>query len=426
MDFKNSTEKELHRLKSAVEELTVLNELAIAAGSSLEVDQVLDTIVQKSIKAVKAEQGSILLVTDQPESPFKTLIRQQDRTGIQTYRIGTHITGWVLKNKQPLTIENLATDQRFNTTEEEQLEIKSVLCVPIWYKAKIMGILMMTNKKNDEPFSDNDSRLLSIIAAQSGQLIRNSQLQQEAIEKKRLSHELDLARKIQLDLLPTLIPKLQGLDISRYFQPADSVSGDYYDFYLLTENKLLVLIADVSGHGPSAALMMTMIKGIFHSITKNYSSVEQSLSQMNSILHELLPEEIFVTCQLLEIDAKNNMIQFSNAGHNPLIIYRDKTKTSELVEIESCAFNIVETFNYQVREINLNPKDIIILYTDGLIEAINSDQEMFGISRLVKVISATASERADIIINNIKRGLHDFTGQAAYDDDIAIIAIKTC
>jgi phosphoserine phosphatase RsbU/P len=418
------SENELQRLKSAVEELTVLNDLAIAAGSSLEVEQVLDTIVQKSIKAVKAEQGAILLVTDQQDSPLKTLIRQQDMSGLQTYRVSTDITGWVLKNQQPLLIENLATDPRFKINKQEQQAIKSVLCVPIWYKAKIMGILMMTNKKTDGPFSTNDARLLSIIAAQSGQLIRNSQLQQEALEKKRLSHELDLARKIQLDLLPKTVPQIQGLDIARYFQPADCVSGDYYDFYLLSENRLLVLLADVSGHGPSAALMMTMIKGVFHSLVKNYSSVEQSLNQMNAILHEILPEEIFVTCQLLEIDPMTRIAQFSNAGHLPLLIFREMMQSCEQIELKSCAMNIMDSYPYQAKEIKLTANDVLILYTDGLTEAINSREEMFGAGRLMQTLNHSAFQKAEIIIRQIKTELQGFTGERPVHDDLAIIAIK--
>jgi phosphoserine phosphatase RsbU/P len=417
-------DQEVKNLKSAIEELTVLNELAIAAGSSLEVDQVLDTIVQKSIKAMKAEQGSILLVTEQQDTPFKTFIRQADLSGVQSYRVGTHITGWVLKNQQPLIIENLSTDQRFKTTPAEQRAIQTVLCVPIWSKAKIMGILMVTNKKTGEPFSKDDARLLSIIAAQSGQLIRNSQLQQEAIEKKRLSHELDLARKMQLDILPKSIPKIPGLDIARFFQPADSVSGDYYDFYLLPDNRLLILLADVSGHGPSAALMMTMLKGVFHSIIKNYSNTAQILNLMNNILNDILPEEIFVTCQLFEIDTTNRTAILANAGHHPLIIFRGAVGSCEQVELKSCALNILDNFDYQMKDIKLESNDVLVLYTDGLNEAINGDGEMFGLARIINTINDAFSDKADLIIKNIKENLDSFTGSVNYQDDLAIIVIK--
>ena len=264
-------ENEVRRLKSAVEELIVLNDLAIAAGKFLEVEEMLDLIVEKSIKAVKAEQGSILLVTEEKDAPLKTLIRQADqRSRLMPYKVGLHITGWVLTHQQPLIIENLATDTRFHTTEQERKEIKSVLCVPIRFQAKIIGILMVTNKKTLEPFGADDMRLLSIIAAQSGQFIRNSELQQETIQKKRMEEALAMAREMQLSLLPKKVPETKAIEISSYFNAADEVGGDYYDYFDLAENRIGVVVADVSGHGPSAALVMTMIKGILHTITKKY------------------------------------------------------------------------------------------------------------------------------------------------------------
>ena len=247
---------------------------------------------------------------------------------------------------------------------------------------------------------------------------------QEAIEKKRLSHELDLARKMQLDILPKSIPKIPGLDIARFFQPADSVSGDYYDFYLLPDNRLLVLLADVSGHGPSAALMMTMLKGVFHSIIKNYSDAAQTLKSMNMILNDILPEEIFVTCQLFEIDATNKTAIFANAGHHPILIFRGTSESCEQIELKSCALNIMDNFDYQMKEIDLRSNDVLILYTDGLNEAINRDNEMFGTSRIKDSINDAASEKSDAIINNIKTNLDNFTGAVTYQDDLAVIVIK--
>ncbi|MEK6571705.1 MAG: GAF domain-containing protein, partial [Bacteroidota bacterium] len=213
-------ESEVRRLKSAVEELIVLNDLAVAAGKTLEVSDMLDLIVEKSIKAVKAEQGSILLVTEEKDAPLKTLIRQADqRSRMMTYRVGSHITGWVLTYQQPLLIEDLATDQRFKTSDQERKDIRSVLCVPIRFQAKLIGILMVTNKKTLEPFSSDDLRLLSIIAAQSGQFIRNSQLQEETLQKKRMEQALAMAREMQISLLPKKVPETKSLEIHSYFNP---------------------------------------------------------------------------------------------------------------------------------------------------------------------------------------------------------------
>ncbi|MFQ5825160.1 MAG: PP2C family protein-serine/threonine phosphatase [bacterium] len=418
-------ENEVQRLKSAVEELTVLNDLAIAAGTSLEVGQMLDIIVEKSIKAVKAEQGSILLITQQREAPLKTLIRQADRRSrLMTYKVGTNITGWVLKHQQPLMIEDLANDSRFHPTEQERKEIKSVLCIPIRFKAKIIGILTVTNKKTFEPFNANDLRLLSIIAAQSGQLIRNSQLQEEALEKKRMEQELAMAREIQLRLLPEKVPKTEALEIYSYFNPADEVGGDYYDYFTLENEQIGMVLADVSGHGPSSALVMTMVKGILHAIAQNLESTDGVLSEMNTILGQTLPKEMFVTMMFLIFDLKKKKLRYSNAGHNPLLHYQSKSKDCQLVELPGPALGLTHLSVYKEKEIPLNSEDIFLIYTDGVTEAFNEQGQMFEESRLVQAVEEVAAEKAGPIIEHVKSKLQEFTAKARQSDDVAMIAVK--
>jgi two-component system sensor histidine kinase ChiS len=179
-------EEKVSRLESAVQDLTLLNELAIEASNSLDVNKTLETIIAKSIKAVGAEQGSILLVTHLESTPLKTLIHQQIRhSRLFSYKVGASITGWVLTHQKPLKIDDLAQDKRFRATQNELVEIKSLLCIPIKFKGKMLGVLLVTNKLEGGHFSENDLRLLTIIASQSGQIIRTSQLQQEALERER-------------------------------------------------------------------------------------------------------------------------------------------------------------------------------------------------------------------------------------------------
>ncbi len=418
-------QKEVERLKSAVDELTVLNELAIAAGRASELDEMLDLIVEKSIKAVKAEQGSILLVTEQKDKPLQTLIRQADHSGrLMAYRVGTHITGWVLKHRQPLLVDHLAEDERFKTTLKEQEDIRSILCVPIWLKAKIIGVLMVTNKKTETPFTPDDLRLLSIIAAQSGQLIRNSQLQTEAHEKRRLENELDLARKMQQSLLPEKNPQSPGMDLASYFLPADAVGGDYFDFFDLGDQKTGIVIADVSGHGPSAALVMTMIKGILQSITLNYTSADRGLGEINSILSRTLPPELFVTMLFLVIDIREKVLYYSNAGHNPFLFYRGSDDSLKMIEVKGCALNVSPNYDYQLHKSALNSGDQIFIYTDGVTESVNGDEEMFQMERMMSAVKISARESAGMVIESVKKELRRFTGDAAQADDMAMIAIK--
>lgn len=416
---------ELKRLKSAVEELTVLNDLAIAASSSLEVDQMLDIIVQKSIKAVKAEQGKIMLVTEQQGAPLQTLIRQDNFSGKSTtYNVGTHITGWVLKNQKTLLIENLATDSRFATTDDEKKEIRSVLCVPIWFRAKIVGVLMVTNKKANESFTENDLRLLSIIAAQSGQLIRNSQLQEETIEKKRMEQELGLAHKIQMSLIPQKEPQSDFLEIASYFSPADEVGGDYYDFFQIDESRIRIVLADVSGHGVSAAMIMTMVKGILNTIVYQAISVDEALKEINIILSNTAPRDMFVTMTFLAFDSDRKMLTLSNAGHNPILYYNSSADAYEWIRIPGCALNLTPEATFQIKEIPLNPNDYLILYTDGVTEATNSKSEMYEETGLLKGAKGSERNSAFNILQDVKNDLIRFRGNSPQSDDIALLAVR--
>ncbi|MCI0696751.1 SpoIIE family protein phosphatase [candidate division KSB1 bacterium] len=418
-------ENEIRRLKSAVEELTVLNDLAISASTSLETDQMLDIIVEKSVKAVKAEQGSILLVTQQEDAPLKTLVRQADqRSRLMTYKVGFNITGWVLKNQQPLMIENLTTDERFQTTEQERKEIKTVLCVPIRFKAQLLGLLMVTNKKTFEPFNADDLRLLTIIAAQSGQLIRNSQLQAETLEKKRMEQELLVARKIQTSLLPKKPPANPRLQIAAYFNPADEVGGDYYDYFVLGDDQIGMALADVSGHGTSSALVMTMVKGILNSITQKFESPERLFAELNTIFNGIAPRDMFVTMLFLVFDTKGEVLRYSNAGHNPVLFYDNAAKTCEMVELRGPALGLSKLAKFQEKQLALHHGDLLLIYTDGVTETFNQAGEMFGETGLLQAVQETAAEPAEKIIAHIKDKLLTFRGKTAQSDDVAMIAVK--
>jgi len=311
-----------------------------------------------------------------------------------------------------------------NALMYELKDVRTVLCVPVIFKGKIIGILTMTNKKTSEAFSASDMRLLSIIAAQSGQLIRNSQLQEESIEKKRLEHELQMAVQIQQSLLPEKVPDARNVDIASYFNPTDAVGGDYYDYIMFDDQNIGVVIADVSGHGPSAALVMTMLKGILHSITHKFVSADQTLMELNSIVNRIVPPEMFVTMMFLIFDLKEKILRFSNAGHNPLLYYNKKENNCSSLELSGCALNLTKDAKYLLKEIPFNVGDIFLAYTDGVIEATNDKIEMFGIERLIKKLAEEKDNSVNEIISHIKEQIEIYSGNKPPEDDVVLITIK--
>ncbi|MGB5873469.1 MAG: GAF domain-containing protein [Bacteroidota bacterium] len=165
-------EREVSRLSIAVKELAVLNEIAVAAGGKLSVDETLEEVVEKTLKALDAEQGLLLITTDDESRGMKTLVRQDARSSLKrTYHVGIDISGYVLHNSEPLLIRNLARDKRFNASEEERSSIRSVLCVPVFSQGKLAGAMMMTNKMSVECFMEDDQKMLTVVASLVGQLL---------------------------------------------------------------------------------------------------------------------------------------------------------------------------------------------------------------------------------------------------------------
>ena len=421
-------EKENQHLKKTVEDLWTINQLARIISSTMPVDQILDKVVAVSVKGIKAEQGTISLLTarenEETGDPFKTMIRKIDVSRqVGRYRLDDHLSGWMLSNRKPLTINDVKND---NILKGVQLNegIQSILSVPLMCKGNLIGVLNIFNKKDVGGFSNNDQRLLSIIASQSAQIIENARLYEEEKQLRRYENELEMARNIQEGLIPKEVPKTNKLDISSFFNPADEVGGDYFDYLDLGNDKIGIVMADVSGHGTAAALVMTMIKGIVHAITSDFESPEKALAELNSILNQIGPKEKFVTMIFLVFDVKNMKLQYSSAGHPPLVFYNSKTKTCELVEFICPALGISSLSQYKQKQMTLSPGDLILVYTDGVTEAFNTQQEMFEETRLLEAVQETAKQPSAKIIEHIKKKLQEFIKEASQSDDVAMIAIK--
>ena len=237
-------ENEIKRLKTSVEELRLLNEIAVSASKETDVDRMLNVIVKKSIKALDAEQSLILLVTKNQKDPFKTIIRQDDRSSLKrSYHVGENITGWVLLNKTSLIIENLSTDKRFQPTEEEKRDIHSVLCVPIWFEGNIIGIMMAINKKNRKHFSQNDLTLFSIISVQAGQLIKNLQLQRETFQKIKETEKLQELDRIKTNFFTNISHEFRT-PLTLILGPLEKLMGENKDDRLQDQYKLIHKNAD--------------------------------------------------------------------------------------------------------------------------------------------------------------------------------------
>jgi len=309
--------------------------------------------------------------------------------------------------------------------------IGSIVSVPLLARNKLIGVLCVA-KDVEYGFVKEDLELITTFADQAAVAIDNSRLIRELIDKERLQQELLVAQKIQLRLLPQSQPKLNGFQIDGVSYPAYEVGGDYFDYIQIDEQHrtLGVVIADVSGKGTSAAFYMAELKGIVQSLARIYPhSPKEFLCRANETIARGLEKASFISALYGIIDTERNLFQLSNAGHCPAVVVQGDD--ARLIKMKGLALGLDKgtLFSQHVSEthIELNIGDVVVLYTDGVIEAVDKHEEQFGYDRLMEVVRLSRKKTASEIKNDIFNAVNFFTNDGgAVRDDLTIVVLKRC
>lgn len=301
------------------------------------------------------------------------------------------------------------------------------LIVPTFNDGKLDNVICLGNKLNKSGFTTEDIEFLESIINLSVISIENSILFEEYLEKQQIENELKIAREIQIALLPDELPDIEGYSISADNIPALQVGGDYYDVIKLTDTKYAFVIADVSGKGTPASLLMSNIQSSVHSYLKLYSEETFDLAlvtkHINELIYDNTSSEKFITFFWGILDTEKNLFTYINAGHNHPYLLRGY----EVIELDKGGLMIgimKDVMEYEVGEINLEKNDVLVLYTDGVNEAQNTDKEDFGDDRIISTVKEFVNETANVISEKLKEAVDKFVGQAKQFDDITMIVIK--
>ena len=418
-----SPQEENRRLKRAVEELSILNDLARAIGGSINLHDIMRTIIHRSLRAIHAEQGVITLVDRRAGDAMKTFVRTAvSSTQVPKFHFSQSLLGWMHLNKKPLMINDPRNDERFRGVQWDE-SIRSLLCVPIMVKSTLIGVLTVYNKREEGVFNDEDQRLLAIIAGQSGQVVENARLYEEEQALHRMKEEVRLAATIQLDLLPKSSPSVTGYDIAGTSIPAQLVGGDYFDFIPVDAEHLAVCLADVSGKGLPASLLMANVQATLRGQTLTSPSASVCVQRANRLLHQSTSPEKFVTLFYGLLDIKRHVITYCNAGQDNPFHFSDKSEPTRL-GTGGIVLSIMEEFPYKEESVSLLPGDIIVMYSDGISEAVNPHQEQFSDARIANVIATHRGESAAGIIEKIVAAVRGHAGDAPQADDMTIVVVK--
>ena len=399
------------------------NELAIVVG----LDNILQLMKKTFIDALKIKTFGILA---RDKEGNLSLVDSVGMVNTDCKITESRIT-FFLKEKM-LTTRYPAIEQAdFKTVlpddkAEKLIEEGVHTIIPMLAKGKLVGLLLFGLKHSGSHFAGKDLELLWAAANQAGISIENARLYKTEVEKQKIERDLDLARKIQQGLLPQCIPNMNGLDICGEMIPAMQVGGDYYDLIQLSPSELFVVVGDVSGKGLSASLYMTKIQTMIKISCTQNKSPKEILVDINRRIYEELDKSWFVTITLALFDLKNNTLKFCRAGHMPVVMASNGTvqsyRTQGLgVGIEK---GIVFEKSLIEEEVKLSPGQIYAFFTDGVTEAMNESNELFGDDKLNAILKNKSKTRSAEIVNEIWHSVKSFRGEAEINDDMTMVVVK--
>ncbi|MCB0723074.1 MAG: SpoIIE family protein phosphatase [Ignavibacteriae bacterium] len=305
-------------------------------------------------------------------------------------------------------------------------ENKIVLSVPIVLKGKLKGSLNFGEKMSDKSYSDEDIDLLQSLASQCAVALENSRLQHEEIYKQEIEEELEIAYKIQSDLLPAGDTTFNGLDISASSRPAKSIGGDFYDLIKLSDTKLLVVVADVSGKGIPAALYMSKVQAMIQFAAGLNESPRKILLEVNKQIIDTLDKKNFITTIMALFDLENKKVTISRAGHNPLLIYKNGSINPLDLHGIGLGVGTQALFEHTLEEktLPIEKDNIFVFYSDGLSEAMDKQRELYGINRIAGIIESHTESTSENLKNTILNSIDSFKGDSEQFDDETIVVVK--
>ncbi|PWU04360.1 MAG: hypothetical protein C5B43_04715 [Verrucomicrobia bacterium] len=350
----------------------------------------------------------------------------------ESFALGEGLIGTVAQTKKTILIPHAKDDPRVIQHYEPTLMLHSIIIAPILFKNNLLGVLAVANPIDSLPFNSEDQSVTESLAEQAGMAIHNSNLMNLLIEQKKIDFDLSLASNIQGMLLPKQFPKNNSIQIDAYYQPAQKVGGDLYDVFALSENKIGIAIADVSGKGIPASILMAICQTNLRHLAQKHTSPSAVLKEMNFVMHPEIRQGMFITITYAILDTISNTITLARAGHElPLIFkYNDKEDSYHHEKIISpgMALGMVpqDIFDNVIQDtsISFNPKDTFILYTDGITEATNKEDEEFGINRLNRSILPSLKSSTKNINEKVITDLEEFTEQTKNMDDLTLVTIK--
>jgi len=419
----------------------------------LGLDQIGKSIMETALGTMFIDSGSVMLL-NKDKQVYEHLIRAGQRekrkepdeeeraTGRRPEKGKEEIAkGVVLPASAPfvqklaermkeVTVYDVEEDPFFEDQKEScgttMEEMEATLVVPLVYEEDLIGLIGLGGKKSGKFYRREDIRLLQTLANQGAVAIKNAWMVADVIEKERMEEELNIARDLQMSMLPASCPQVEGFEIAALSTPAREVGGDFFDFIEMGDDRVGLLVGDVTGKSVSGALVMSASRSVFRMLSEEKLGVDEIMIRANLRTKKDIKSGMFVALLYAVLDSKEKALRMCNAGQTQPVYFCSQRGEAKLLETEGDTFplGIIEEADYKETKLLLAPGDKIVFYTDGIVEAMNEKQEMYGFERLLGLVRGSGSLDAESLLKEIMREVNEFVGGAPQSDDLTVIVVE--
>ena len=407
--------------------LIALARIGRVINSSLVLDEVLDLVIDSLIEVTGAERGAILLI--EPDSG-ELRVRAARNLGGQLpeallFETSRNIVREVAESGVPRFIRDASHDTTYQALESVLAQnLRSILCAPLKVRDQIRGVLYVDNRWVAGAFAAEDLELLIAFADQAAVAIDNARLYEELAQRERMRQQLEIARSIQASLMPRHLPALPGFKLAAACLPAQAVGGDFYDAILSADGRVVMFLGDVSGKGVPAALLMGMVRTLLRAEVQRSTSLVDSVLHCNRVLYEdFTNTNMFATLLIGTLDPVARTFTYLNCGHCEPLLWRSAGHVEHLSG-DGLPLGILEEFETTERTVILNPRDVLVVYSDGFSEAKSSAGELFGIPRLKRALAQSPVASAEGVLSHLEASVSRFVKEEPQSDDQTMIVLR--
>ncbi len=421
---KNTIEK-----LSTVDKLRMLLDITKTISRSLDLDEVLNLVMDTLGSLIPYDAAGIYLIEFHPENKdpyiFKSKVIRGYKISFELIeprlKMGEGFLGTVAQSGKAIISHDVSKDNRYFPAREQT---RSEMVAPIVSNDKVIGVFDLESDSLDA-YSDDDLAVLQLLTSQVAIIIEKVRLHEQVVEKKRLQAQLEIARQVQLELLPSNDPQIDNFDVSAYIFPAEEVSGDYYDWVKVFDDQISVVVADAVGKGIPAALLMSFLRACLRACVQIGYAPNIAFAKVGKLLHESIEDNKFITAIYGILDYTNRTFVFSNAGHNPPLLIKPDGEY-RFVEYGDVPLGMFDDVHYHQHFIRFEEDQVLVIYTDGITESTNPTGEEYGQERLAKRVldGLHLKLAAKQLIDHVRKGVADFTERKFLDDDGTLFIIK--